>query len=83
MKLIGFTRSNFTARDTGTEITGYTVYLADEIPASRGKGLEVSREYLTDKKVADRKINLDQLYGKAIRASYNRWGKLDNISLAD
>ena len=82
MKIIGFKRSDFTTKD-GVAITGYNVYVANEIAPNQGKGVQVDRIYLSDNKIAREKIDLDALLEREVRILYNRFAKPDSISLID
>ena len=79
MQVIGVRRCEFTAKD-GTEVKGYNIFIAYEI-ISNGKGLQADKFFLSDKKVSDMKLNLDELVGKEIKLSYNKWAKVDGIEI--
>ncbi len=82
MKLVGFERHNFRLRETGVEVTGYNLYVSHSIPNERGKGIAAERMYLSDRRITDNGINLDAMIGKELVISYNRYGKVQNITLA-
>lgn len=81
MKLIGFERNDFTVRETGAKITGYNVFLSRPVDASRGKGIVVERQYVSDNKLETAHIDLQSLINKDVRVLYNRWGKLETLTL--
>lgn len=81
MKIIGYKRTNFKTKD-GAEITGFNVYVENEINPEHGKGVQVDRIYLSDNKLAKEAINLDGLLDKEVKIYYNRYGKPDSIVLA-
>lgn len=80
-KLIGYERSDFAVKETGTAITGYNVYLARCIVSDRGKGQAVERVYLTDAKLAANDFDPSGALGKDVSVYYNRWGKVERICL--
>ena len=81
MKIIGYKRTNFKTKD-GAEITGFNVYVENEINPEHGKGVQVDRMYLSDNKLARESINLEVLLNKEVKIYYNRYGKPDSIVLA-
>ncbi len=76
--VIGFEKNDFRTKD-GKEISGYNVYLSDDIEETKGLGCRVERVYLSDSKIAANGIDLDSLYEHEVAISYNRWGKVDEI----
>lgn len=82
MKMIGYRRADFAAKD-GTEIKGYNAYIATEIDPRNGAGVMVERMYLSDAKIAREHIDLEKIIGREIRVYYNRYGKIDSIVLQD
>ena len=80
-KLIGYERSDFTVKETGTAITGYNLYLSRNIVSDKGKGQAVERVYLTDAKLAANDFNPSAALGKDVSVYYNRWGKVERICL--
>ena len=81
MKIVGFKRANFTAKD-GTEVHGYQVYVAHPINAN-GAGIAVERVYLSDAKIAQQPYAIDDLLGREVAVYYNRYGKVATISTVD
>lgn len=81
MKIIGYKRTNFKTKD-GAEITGFNVYVENEINPEHGKGVQVDRIYLSDNKLARESINLEELLNKEVKIYYNRYGKPDSIVLS-
>lgn len=81
MKVTGFTRNDFDVKDGGStkRITGYNVYLSNEIAPDSGKGFITERVYLTDDRLKAKNINLAELLNAECRAYYNRYGKIDTI----
>ena len=80
MKIIGYKRTNFKSQD-GVEITGFNVYVENEINPQYGNGVQVDRIYLSDKKLERESISLDELLDKEVKIYYNRYGKPDSIVL--
>lgn len=78
MKLIGFRRCDFTAKD-GKEIKGFHVYIGSEIKADQGGGYAVERNYISAEKLARSDVSLDGLLGKDINLLYNRYGKVEQL----
>lgn len=78
-KLIGYQQCNFTAKD-GTQVKGVNVYLEEPI-IGNGKGLSTEKVYLSESKMAKMNIDIEALIGKEVRLSFNRWGKLDYITV--
>lgn len=83
MEIIGFERNNFTVRSTGTEVTGYNVYLARDINPDRGTGSAVERIYLSDRKIDGLGLCLADLVGCEVTVYYNRFGKPERIVPVD
>ena len=81
MKIIGFERSDFSTAD-GKSITGCNVYISRDIAPGKGKGQAVERIYLSDAKAEKMGIDLAADVGKNIQVFYNRFGKVDQITLA-
>lgn len=79
MKLVGFRKSDFTAKD-GTQVKGVNVYLEEPVDGN-GKGLATEKVYLSDAKIEKMNIDIDSLIGEDVRLSYNRWGKVDSITV--
>lgn len=82
MKMIGYRRADFAAKD-GTEIKGYNVYIATEIDPRNGAGVMAERQYLSDAKIARENLDLEKLLGREIKVYYNRFGKIDSIVQQD
>ncbi len=82
MKIVGFERSDFTVKESGDRITGFNVYIGRQIVADRGRGQAVDRIYLSDRKISESNIHLEELQGKEVVISYNRYGKVQTIVLA-
>lgn len=81
MKIIGYKRADFKTKE-GSKITGFNVYVENEIDPQHGKGVQVDRIYLSDNKLARESINLEELLNKEVKIYYNRYGKPDSIVLA-
>jgi|GEM_PF-815440 len=81
MKLIGFERADFKIRATGEEVTGMQLYLARSITPDKGEGSAVERVYLTDRKLATNNFDPMSALGKDVVLYYNRWGKIERITL--
>lgn len=79
MEVIGIVRSNFTLKDTGTEITGCNLYLARPIDPKLGHGVAVDRVYMTDAKLEANGINLETIVGQTVTVYYNRYGKVASM----
>lgn len=79
MKIVGFERSDFRAKDTGVEVKGCNVYLAREINPDRGAGIAFDRIYLSDKKAESMGILLDDLIDCDVLVYYSRFGKPERI----
>lgn len=81
MKIIGYKRADFKTKD-GAKVTGFNVYVENEIDPQHGKGVQVDRIYLSDNKLARESISLEELLNKEVKIYYNRYGKPDSIVLA-
>lgn len=81
MTVIGYERSDFVAKETGAEVKGVQLYLARAIVPDKGKGNAVDRVYLTDAKLAANHFDPAGAIGKNVALYYNRWGKVERISL--
>lgn len=79
MKIVGYKRADFVAKDSGTKITGINLYLAQNIEPPKGKGMEVERYYLTDTKREAFGFDVEAAFGKEVVISVNRYGKLASI----
>lgn len=82
MQCIGFRKSDFTTKD-GTEIKGYNVYFIEPIVNDNGQGMAAERIYLSESKISKMGINLEDLLNEKVALSYNRWGKVENITPLD
>ena len=82
MIIVGYERSNFRAND-GTEITGYNIYVSREIAPDRGEGDAVDKVYMTDRKLENNNVNVENIYGKEVTLYYNRYGKVERIIAND
>ena len=81
MTLLGFQRSDFTLRDGSATITGFNIYLAQPIPADKGKGRSVERFYVTDAKISACGFDLTAAVGKEVAVRFNRFGKIDSLAV--
>jgi hypothetical protein len=79
MKISGFARNNFVLRDSGTQITGYNVYLSTPVNPALGEGEQVDRIYLSDAKLAACGVDIKEAYGKDVTVYYNRYGKVASL----
>lgn len=77
MKIVGYRKSDFTTKD-GTFISGYNIF-TEEVIADGGVGVQTDKYYLSDAKIKSFGLDLDQLVGKEVLISYNRWGKISGI----
>ena len=82
MQCVGYRKSDFTTKD-GSEIKGFNVYFVEPIVNDNGTGMAAERIYLSEAKLSKMGIDLDDLLNKKVTMSYNRWGKVENISLLD
>ena len=74
MKIIGFKKSDFAAKD-GKQIHGTRLYLS--APLSDGEGLFCESIYMTDEKLA--RSGYTPCLGDEVVVSYNRFRKPDAI----
>ena len=79
-KIVGYKQNNFVSKTDGTEIKGYTVYLADE-EKDGVIGIETTSFYLTEAKVEAFKLDLENALGKAVYVRYNSYGKPSVVRL--
>lgn len=77
-KVVGYIRSNFTAKDSGTHITGYNIYLAYPLTGDEAEGQGVERIYMTDSKLA--MCGYTPAVGDEVMIAYNRFGKASTIT---
>ena len=82
MKLSGFERNDFRVRDTGEVITGYNVFVSRPISTERGRGQATERVYISDRRIEENRIKLEEMIGKEILINYNKYGKPQTIVLA-
>ena len=80
-KVNGIMRNNFRVRGSDTEITGVNIYLSTPIDPAKGKGIATEKIYLSDRKISDNHLDLDNLLGKNVRVLYNRYGKVETIEI--
>ena len=80
MQVTGIKKSDFTGKD-GTVVTGYDVYLSDDIPANTGMGQETQRVYMSDTKIAKNSIDINAIFGKEVSVLYNRFGKVERLEV--
>lgn len=76
-KIIGIRPSSFKG-DKGETIQGLNIYLTE--PLEHGEGLSADRVYVTEDKVA--KWAYKPHVGDEVRISYNRFGKVAEMSKA-
>lgn len=81
MEIIGYKRADFTTKD-GAEIKGITVYYSDPIN-NGGKGLKADKFFLSDNKLVNMGIDIDELVGKKVVIYYNKWQKPESISVVE
>lgn len=81
MKVVGYARSNFMAKDSGNEITGYNIYITSPINPTTGKGVSCDRIYLTDAKLAASNVDIAGIIGREVTVYFNRYGKPMSISV--
>lgn len=79
MKIVGYRKSDFKAKD-GNEVKGYNVFFESPITAG-GKGVQTEKVYLSEGKLAKMGVNLNEIFGKEVSLSYNRWGKVEQINV--
>lgn len=81
-KIVGYKQNNFVSKTDGTEIKGYTVYLADE-EKDGVIGIETTSFYLTEAKVEAFKLDLANAIGKHVYIRYNSYGKPSVVKVID
>lgn len=77
MKLEGYKRSNFTAKESGSLVTGYNLYLSYPVTGEDACGIAFERIYMSDSKLA--KCGYKPHVGDEVNVTYNRFGKVDFI----
>ena len=82
MKFYGYRKADFTAKD-GTKVTGYNVYIGDDIDPAHGGGLAVERYYLSTTKLERNNIDIKELLECDVHVYFNQYGKVENVVLAD
>ena len=80
-KVTGIMRNNFKPRGTDTEITGVNIYLGSPIDPTKGKGTATEKVYLSDRKIEENHLDLENLLGKNVRVLYNKFGKVETIEV--
>lgn len=78
-EIIGLRPSVFKAQD-GTEISGVNLYVTYNI-GKIGEGVAADRIYITTEKLA--RTGYSPKVGDIVNVSYNRWGKVEAVCLAD
>lgn len=73
MKVVGFRKTEFTAKDTGELISGYNLFLLG--PQEHVEGEACERVFLSEKKMGD----YLPIIGDDIRVIYNRYGKVSSV----
>lgn len=76
MQLVGYKQSSFAAQDTGEVISGYNFFLTEL--RENVTGLSVERVFLSERKLSGYQPHL----GDEITLVYNRYGKVDSISVS-
>lgn len=76
--VIGFMRSDFTAKDSGEYITGYNIYVTYPLMADEFEGIGCERIYMTDKKLA--MCGYKPAVGDEVVIAYNRFAKPTTIT---
>lgn len=79
MKLTGYSRCEFNIKDTQEHISGFNIYISQDIPENSGEGFSAERYFLSDSKIKNNNINIPELYNKNVKIFYNRYGKVDTI----
>ena len=80
MQVIGFSKNEFTPKGESNPILGYNLYLTEK--KQNVTGLACERVYLSQKKM-DACLNGKQIkIGDEIRLYYNKYGKVEEISIA-
>ena len=73
MKVIGYSWSQFKAKDSGETINGVSIYMTEE--RKNTTGLACERVYVTDKKLNGYK----PVIGDDLYIAYNKYGKVDEV----
>lgn len=81
-QIVGCRPSAFTAND-GTHVSGSTIFSIAEIPAGKGVGKQTNKYFLSEAKIEKLGLNPEKLVGHSVSISYNRWGKLDEVTVID
>lgn len=79
MKIVGYQRADFTAKD-GTEVKGCSVYTEQVLSGKDVLGVKTDRFFLSDKKMKTMGLDLPSLVGKEVHILYNRFGKPESIT---
>ena len=83
MKVVGYRRADFIAKD-GSEVRGYNLYMESyDIDPRYGAGIQVDRIYLSEGKLKREGLDIAELIGKTIRVLYNKYGKPESIVVED
>lgn len=73
MKLVGYRRSAFTAKDTGERISGYNLFLTGE--DEKVEGVVTDRVFLSDARMNGYLPRV----GDDLEIIYNRYGKVSEL----
>ncbi len=79
-EVLGIQDVNFKGRD-GQPVEGKTVFLAQKIPAQRGRGQSAERIFLSTAKLTELGFVLD--VGMSVEVLYNRYGKVHTLRRLD
>lgn len=80
MKIVGFKRTEFTAKDTGAIIGGYNFYVTEE--RKNVVGVYTDSFFVSDNALARSEINSTDIgIGDVVEVLYNRYGKIASIKL--
>lgn len=81
MKVVGFRRCEFTAKDN-TEVKGFNIFVEEGI-SSNGKGLQTNKYFFSDAKIAKLNMDIEGMLNRNIILSYNRWGSVEHVIVQD
>ena len=83
MKLLGFTTYSFTPKGQTDKFSGFNLYVAESIPEEKGSGLitdKLSISSMKAEKLGLDESTLESVLGQEMKVSYDRWGKVQDIS---
>ena len=75
--VIGFRKTSFTAKDTNETISGYNIYIIEDIDPRSGEGQSAERLFMTSEKLIA--CGYKPSLGDIVKVEYNRYGKLTGI----